>query len=303
MSFRRTLLAASALALSLVFVGAAASAGTLKAPTNLRITATGETSISLAWDAAKNSGTNWWYCIQRDGLGCIRVDPPKTTFTNNNLWPGTTFNYSVVAVNSKGHRSASSNTVTYTTPADTTPPTAPTLSLVSVYPMRASLQWTRSTDNRTQVWYTLLINGQPHFRDDAGFAEFRTVLDLSPSTTYEFQITARDYFGNTSASNVLSVTTPAATNTVPPTAPSNLRLTFRSNSEEAWLEWDGSTDDADSPGEIIYEMFLNGVRVEREIGALQGIVYCNGSGTGPIAVRAVDTSGNASGFSNEVVWC
>jgi hypothetical protein len=303
MSFRRTLLAASALVLSLVLhVGAAASApsGTSNGPTNLRITATGPTSISLAWDAAKRSG-NWWYCVQRDGLGCIRVNPPQTTFTNNNLWPGTTFNYSVVAVSSNGNRSASSNTVTYTTPADTTPPTAPTLSLVRALPMRVSLQWTRSTD-QTQVFYTLLIDGQPYFRDEAGW-EFRTVLDLSPSTTYAFQVTVRDYFGNTSASNVLSVTTPPATNTVPPTAPTNLRLTFRSNSEEAWLEWDGSTDDADSPGDLIYELFLNGMRVEREIGALQGIVYCNGSGTGPIKVRAVDTSGNASGFSNEVVFC
>ena len=37
------------------------------------------------------------------------------------------------------------------------------------------------------------------------------VLDRSPATTYEFKVTVRDFFGNTNQSNVVTVTTPAAT--------------------------------------------------------------------------------------------
>src|SRR5687767_10024174 len=121
MSTRTTVLAACVLALSLVFTLVAEarpprdrSAPTT--PTNLRITATGPTSISLAWNASTDNSSNWWYCVQRDGLGCFRVDPPQTTFTHLKLWPDSTYNYSIVAVDSAGNRSGASNTVTYTTP-------------------------------------------------------------------------------------------------------------------------------------------------------------------------------------------
>jgi len=135
MSVRSTVLAASVLTLALVFSSGAPAAkkpppppppdtSAPKAPSNLRLTVNGPYSITLAWDASTGGSSNWWYCIQRDGQGCIRVDPPQTTFTFSKLWPGTTFNYSVVALTSAGKRSASSNTVTYTTPADTTAPSA-----------------------------------------------------------------------------------------------------------------------------------------------------------------------------------
>jgi hypothetical protein len=49
------------------------------------------------------------------------------------------------------------------------------------------------------------------------------------------------------------------------TAPTNLRFTFQTNPPELWLEWDPSTDNSDPQGR-----------------------------------RAVDTSGNRSGPSNEL---
>src|SRR5688500_1822207 len=93
MSVRRTVVAASMLAL--VFIAGASakkpqpppppppppSEESPTAPTNLRLTVNGPYSITLAWDASKTSSSNWWYCIQRDGQGCIRVDPPQTAFT------------------------------------------------------------------------------------------------------------------------------------------------------------------------------------------------------------------------------
>ena len=120
---RRTALAAALVVFAtalLVSTAAARGGGSPTTPTNLRITATTETSVSLAWDASR--GNNFWYCVQRQGSGCIRVDPPRTTMTWPGLLPNTTHTFSVYAVDSRGHRSGNSNSVSYTTPPDTTPP-------------------------------------------------------------------------------------------------------------------------------------------------------------------------------------
>lgn len=313
MSVRSTALAASVLVLALVFSSAASakrpspppppsdkSAPTT--PADLRITATGPTSISLAWNASTDNSSNWWYCVQQDGLGCFRVNPPQTTFTNPKLWPNRTYNFSVIAIDAAGNRSGSSNIVSYTTPPDVTPPTAPTLTVAAVWPTRISLSWTESVDNATQVWYTLLVDGSPYFSDQIGYRT-ATVLGLSPKTTHVFKVTVRDYFGNTAESNVLSVTTPAATDTVPPTVPANLRLSSEAAPPEIWLDWDQSTDNIDPQSQITYEVYLNGELDHVTIGYGETVTYCRGEGLNTIVIRAVDTSGNASAFSNEIVFC
>lgn len=76
---RRTVFAAVVLALGLVAVSAAPAksfppppaGGGASGPTNLRITASSDTSISLAWDAAKGGSATWWYCVVRNGGGCL----------------------------------------------------------------------------------------------------------------------------------------------------------------------------------------------------------------------------------------
>jgi hypothetical protein len=309
MSVRRTAWVATLFALAFVFNAAAAAAPRDRTPpttpTNLRITASGPTSISLAWDKSTDNSTNWWYCVRVDGQGCYRVNPPQTTFTHPKLWPDRTTNWSVIALDAAGNRSGSSNTVTYTTPPDTTPPSPPpTLSATAVYPARIYLNWTESKDNVSQVWYTLFKDGSPHGSDLIG-SRSALLIHLTPSTTYTFRVEARDYFGNIAESNVLSVTTPAATDTVPPAAPSNLRLSSESSPPEAWLDWDQSTDDTDPQSQILYEVYVNGEFAGESwvIGWDSTITYCRVEGaTNTIVVRAVDTSGNASPFSNEILF-
>ena len=101
----------------------------------------------------------------------------------------------------------------------------------------------------------------------------------------------------------MSVTTPPVTDTVPPTAPTNLRLSSESAVPEIWLDWDQSTDDTDPQSQIMYDVYLNGEPEHAAIGYGETIVYCRGEGPNTIAVRAVDTSGNESAFSNEIVFC
>jgi Fibronectin type III domain len=309
---RRMVLAAFVLVLALVTVSAAPAkkpqppsppppppGGGPTAPTNLRITASSDTTISLAWDAANGGGaSNWWYCVVRNGEGCLRVDPPQTTLSLSRLWPDRTTTYTVVALDSNGHRSAPSNSVTHTTPPDTTPPNPPpVLTSQAVYPTRITVSWTASIDNLTQTWYTLIMDGAV----TDSFVTPWTIFYVEPSTTHTFKVTARDYFGNTVESNELVVTTPPKTDNVAPTAPTNLRFSSETNPPELWLRWDPSTDDSDSPGLILYETYVNGVLVpDGIVGGTSTIVYCRDVGPTTVVLRAVDTSGNRSGPSNEL---
>jgi chitinase len=293
--------------LALVFTAAAPAASRDRtpptAPTNLRITASSDTSITLAWNKASDNSSNWWYCVQKSGLGCFRVDPPKTTFTMTRLMPDTTTHWSVVAIDAAGNRSKSSNVVTYTTPPDTTPPSPPpVLSATSVVPTRIQLSWTGSTDNTSQVWYTLFKDGIEAGTDILGFRT-NMFIHLTPSTTYTFHVTARDRSGNTTTSNVLTVTTPPKRDDVAPSPPGNLRLSSESQAPEAWLEWDQSTDDTDPQSQILYEIFVNGQFAFESwvIGWDSTIAYCRVDGAvNTIVARAVDTSGNVSAPSNEI---
>ena len=298
---RRTVFAAVAL-VALVAVTATPAkrpppSGGGTGPTNLRITASSDTSISLAWDAAKGGSGTWWYCVVRNGEGCLRVDPPQTTLSLTRLWPGRTTTYTVVAVGVNGQRSAPSNSVTHTTPPDTTPPgPAPVVSLQDAWPTRITVSWTLARDELTQTWHDLYIDGVVHFE---AFLTPWTVLYLDPESTHTFQVKARDYFGNTVESNVLSVRTPAKTDNVAPTAPTNLQFTFQTASPELWLTWSPSTDDTDSQGLILYETYLNGVLTsDGVIGGTNTIAYCRDVGPTTVELRAVDTSGNRSGPSN-----
>ena len=310
---RRTVFAALVFALALVVVATASAKrppppppppppptdGGAGAPSNLRITDSSDTSISLAWDAAKGSSTSWWYCVVRNGEGCLRVDPPNTTFSLTKLWPGRTTTYTVVTVDTNGNRSAPSNSVTHTTPPDTNPPSpAPVVSLQNAWPTRITVSWTLARDELTQTFHTLFMDGAPI---SEAFLSSWTVFYLEPESTHTLQLKARDYFGNTVESNVLSVTTPPKAENVPPTAPTNLRFTFQTDPPELWLEWDPSTDNSDPQGLILYEIYLNGILTrDGGIGGPNGIAYCRDLGPTTVVLRAVDTSGNRSGPSNEL---
>ena len=308
---RRTVVAALALVLGLAAVSAAPAkkppppppppsggGGGGNAPSNLRITESSDTTISLAWDAGSSGSSLWWYCVVRNGEGCLRVDPPNTTFSMTKLWPGRTTTYTVVAVSSNGNRSAPSNSVTHTTPPDVTPPSpAPVVSLQAAYPTRITVSWTLAVDNITQTFHTLFVDGAPV---SEAFLSNWTVFYLQPQSTHTFKVVARDYFGNAVEGNTISVTTPPKTDNVAPTAPSNLRFnTSLTVPPELWLEWDPSTDDTDSPALILYEIYLNGVLVpDGLVGGTNTIAYCRDIGPTTVTLRAVDTSGNRSGPSN-----
>jgi chitodextrinase len=302
MSRRLLVLAVATLVIgTLVPATPATAARDRKAPTtpaDLRITASTGTSVSLQWDASTDS-SNFWYCVQRNGGGCVRVDPPRTTVTFTKLLPDRTHTFSVYAVDIAGNRSANSNTVSHETPPDTTPPSpAPTISVTSVAPTTISIAWTQAVDDISQVWTTLFVNGSPYFVDDLRPPN-ATLYGLDPESTYEFQVSVRDAYGNAVTGEVLAVTTPAVTDTQPPTAPADLTASQR-HDPEIPLFWTQSTDDTDPQSAIRYQVVQDGVVQGHAVGQGRTTIYCLELGITEIFVRAIDTSGNVSAASNTV---
>jgi beta-galactosidase len=81
------------------------------APSNLTATVASSSQINLGWTASATSGVT--YVVLRNGTA-IANNIAATTYTDNNLTAGTTYSYTVQAVDSAG-ASLASNTATVTT--------------------------------------------------------------------------------------------------------------------------------------------------------------------------------------------
>jgi hypothetical protein len=307
MSFRNTGLAVGAILLIVAFGVSTAGAARRDrtpptTPTNLRIVATTDSTATLAWNPSTDNSGSFSYRVTERGLNewTFSVPQTRTTYTATRLWPQRTYTYVVYAVDAAGNRSGNSNSVSYTVPADTTAPSpAPQLTVNPFRPARAGFSWTRSVDNVSEVQYTLYANGIPRVTQFS--YEFATLWDLTPSATYEFQVVARDVFGNAVVGDPVTVTMPSSTDTTPPSPPTNLSGTAIEN--EIHMTWTQSTDNNDPQSEILYEFYVNGVmHPDDDLFGGSGLVYCRqASGTTTVVARAMDSSGNRSEPSNEIV--
>lgn len=83
-------------------------------PGNLRVTSTGLNTASLAWNASTDNIAVTGYRVSRNGGAPTTVT--TLTFNDTGLTAGTTYNYSVVAIDAAGNASTAA-TVTASTPA------------------------------------------------------------------------------------------------------------------------------------------------------------------------------------------
>jgi chitodextrinase len=273
-------------------------------PTNLHVTATTPTNVSLAWNPSTDNSGSVTYRVQMVSSvsSSYAMETSQTNITFTALYTNTTYSFYVYAFDNVGNRSANSNTVTVTTPADTTPPTAPVLSGSVLGPSQVSLTWTASTDDQ-QWWslsYRVLLNGSPSPHVNWDGERTVHIRHLTPSTTYTFNVQAWDFLGNFATSNTVTLTTEASSDTVPPTAPTNLHLVSEPGSGEFYLGWTQSTDDVDPQYAIEYEIYVNGVLSPLAVsaGVDQDFVYASPECENNFVVKAVDRTGNTSEPSN-----
>jgi parallel beta-helix repeat protein len=93
-------------------------------PSGLTATATGATTVELAWSASTDNVAVAGYRIYRDGTAIATVGATATTFKDTTVAPSTTYAYTVDAFDAAANRSSQSAAVQVTTPEA---PPAPTL--------------------------------------------------------------------------------------------------------------------------------------------------------------------------------
>jgi fibronectin type III domain protein len=301
--WRTARVAAAILAVLVSFFGTstALAAGDRQAPTkptNLRVTSLTSYNLSLAWNPSTDNSGSFSYKVVVGNGSTYTVPQTQTTFSLF-VAPIGTYSVYVYAVDGSGNKSTKSNTVSATPPPDTTAPTPPVVSPVGVNPTEISLSWSASTDDGPYLFYQVFVNGSPNV--DTRANRFAVVHNLTPQTTYQITVKARDLYGaggpNVSApSNVLMVTTAAvsAVDTEPPSVPGNLYgYEVDSGAHEINLFWTQSFDNQTPQASIAYEVYLNGV-LDDTTCCDRAVLYATSSGANTYTVIAVDDAGNRS---------
>src|SRR5215207_9001534 len=187
-----------ALLLVLILPVSPASAARDRTPpttaTDLRVTSMTPYSVSLAWNRSTDNSGSVTYTIC-----CANVSsetfpgPASSRVYRAGLEPGRSFTLRIFARDAAGNASKYSNTVTFTLPVDTTPPTKPAVTVTDVGPTSVSLAWS-AVDDAPNLWFNVYMNGSPvrqGVRDSSG-----NFGPLTPQTSYTFTVQAIDFGGN-----------------------------------------------------------------------------------------------------------
>ena len=198
------------------------------------------------------------------------------------------------------------NTSIVPTAPDTSPPTAPAgLTATASGSSQVNLNWTASTDNVGVAGYRVERcqgTGCTNFAQ-VGTPTATSYSDtgLAPSSTYRYQVRAVDASGNFSGySAVASASTPAQSDTTPPSAPTGLSATAISSSRID-LGWTASTDNVGVAGYRVERCQGAGCTNFAQVAPPTGTTYSD-TGLSPSTtyryqVRAVDAAGNLSPYS------
>ena len=280
------------------------------APSNLTASATSASRINLAWTASTDDVGVYRYYLERcQGTGCTNfaqlATVNGTTYANSKLQQATSYNYRVRARDAAGNYSGYSNIAGATT-RDTTAPTAPrNLTASAASASQINLAWTASTDNVGVTGYQVQ---RCQGASCTNFALVTTVtgttyndMGLLAGTSYRYRVRATDASNNLSTfSATATATTQTASDTTPPTVPSNLTATAVS-SGQINLAWTASTDNVGVTGYQIERCQGAGCSTFSQIATTTTTAYNNtglsASASYSYRVRATDAANNLSPYS------
>jgi chitodextrinase len=196
---------------------AAADTTAPSAPTNLSVTGTTSSSVTVGWDAATDDGSGVdHYVVSLDGSEDGTVPAGTTTATVDGLDADSSYEIGVSAVDGAGNASPTA-TVAVTTDAsepdgDTTAPSAPAnLSVSESTSSSVSVAWDAATDSGGSGVdsYVVSLDGS-EAESVAADTTAATVEGLSAETSYDLAVTAVDGAGNESAAATVTATTAAS---------------------------------------------------------------------------------------------
>ena len=180
------------------------------APGNLVATDVQFNSVTLDWDASIDNVGVVAYDIYRDAVQIDTVSASTTTYQDSSVAAGETYDYLVEARDAAGNTASSAVEVTTPDPPppDTEPPSAPgNLLATDVQFDSVTLDWDASTDNVGVVAYDIYRDAVQIDIVSASTTSYQD-LTVAPTTTYQYEVRARDLAGNV-AGSLLGVTTPA----------------------------------------------------------------------------------------------
>ncbi|WP_396184717.1 endonuclease [Flavobacterium sp.] len=179
------------------------------AATNLAVTGTTSSAVSLSWTAGTDNIAVTSYDIYMNGVLKTSVSGSNLTASINGLSASTAYSFYIIAKDAAVNSSPVSNTANGTTTiaiADTEIPTAPTnLAVTGSSSSTVYLSWTASTDNIGVTGYDVYLNSA--FKSTVSGAT-AIINGLTPETTYSFYVVAKDAASNSSLqSNSVNGTT------------------------------------------------------------------------------------------------
>ena len=189
-------------------------------PMNFHVIATSTSEIDLSWNPAMDNVAVVGYEIFRNGSYLATPNGTSTTYADTGLTAGTSYSYTVIAIDEVGNvsmQSVSSAAVTFQ--PDVRPPSIPTaLSYRSPSTSEVDISWVASTDNVGVVGYDVFRDG-----NQIGTTASTTYADtgLATSTTYLYAIKAYDAAANVSPQQSVAATTLATNPIVPVVVPSS----------------------------------------------------------------------------------
>ncbi|NTW22944.1 hypothetical protein HGA34_05425 [Candidatus Falkowbacteria bacterium] len=257
-------------------------------PQSLATAPISASQIDLSWATSTDNVSVEGYKIYRDSV--LIATTSSTTFSNTGLTNGTTYNYQVLAYDTSGNESAKSATSSAAT-TDTQAPTVPASLVASpISSSQINLSWATSTDN-------VAVTGYKVFRNNSQIATTTATTynstGLAASTTYNYQISAFDAAGNTSAKSATSTATTTAADVQAPSVPSSLAATVISSSQIN-LSWATSTDNVAVTG---YNVYRNSTLIASTTGSTYSSTGLAASSLYTYQVSAYDAAGNESAKS------
>ncbi len=167
------------------------------APSGLSVTTPTCRSANLTWSASTDNVGVAFYDLYHDGQQILSVAGNVRNATVN-ATPGALWGFYVNARDAAGNVSQASSTVSKRIPqcqTDAEPPTTPTQLRGSVAGTTAALQWNAATDNIGVSSYDVYRNGAKVGNTPSlGYTD----SGLSPNTTYQYSVAARDGQDNVS---------------------------------------------------------------------------------------------------------
>jgi fibronectin type 3 domain-containing protein len=195
----------------------------------------GETQLTVTWTENNTNGITSYTINWGTSPGSLTnvATRTTTTFTDTGLSPNTTYYFAITANSSGG--SSPPGTGQGTTAAIPAAPSSPLATVNSA--TEITLTWSEilPTNGQPIASYAINWGTSPGSLTNLATRTATTFADtpLTPNTTYYFQITATDIYGDVSpASAVVQATTPPL-----PNAPSNVGATSNSAGTQVTVTW------------------------------------------------------------------